>query len=355
MCIFFAILFPIILFPSVGPICDMAGISQYEDLIAAYLFFPLSCISLAFFCNYFSSIMGSEADTKRSTIILITGNTVNFLLDPILIYYFKLGMLGAGLSTAIGWAVSSILFIYLFYIKSDTVLKLYYSNFHFDKAILKEIIVLAIPLIIETLIISLLGLLTNYALHLYAPPLAAYAYVIIFRVQMVVFTPIQGLSAGLYTVIGHLFGAKRFKVIKDTFTKFIGITFGLSIVIGILLAILYVPITSIFTVDYVVMAEVKQMLIFVIIVTLSHSILWPCTYAFLGLGKSQYLLYFIIYNIILFNICIFLLEHVIYLAEYGVLLSVCLSYIIEVITVVLLLNYHLNKLIKENEKDNVEN
>ncbi len=47
--------------------------------------------------NYFSSILGSEGDTKRATIIIIAGNLINLVMDPILIFHFGMGMLGADL------------------------------------------------------------------------------------------------------------------------------------------------------------------------------------------------------------------------------------------------------------------
>lgn len=67
--------------------------------------------------DYLSAILSSEADTKRASMIIIVGNIVNLILDPILIYTFHLGMLGAAVATLIGFLVSLILFCHLFWIK----------------------------------------------------------------------------------------------------------------------------------------------------------------------------------------------------------------------------------------------
>ena len=201
-------------------------------------------------------------------------------------------------------------------------MKLNYSYFHFDLEILKRLINLAIPIIIESIIISLLlGILINYALHLYAPPITAYAYVLIFRVQLVVFTPIDGLSKGFYTIIGHLFGAGRFVKIKKTIKKFILITFSIALAISFLLIIFNGEIISIFTSEFIVMNEVKNILIFVILYTILHSILHPAYYAFLGLGKSKYPLYFIIYDLIIFAVGLFIFNHTLQMGSFGVFLS----------------------------------
>ncbi|WP_292748084.1 hypothetical protein [Methanobrevibacter sp.] len=45
--------------------------------------------------NYFAAVMGGEGDTKRATLIIIAGNIVNIILDPIFIYTLDMGMFGA--------------------------------------------------------------------------------------------------------------------------------------------------------------------------------------------------------------------------------------------------------------------
>lgn len=107
LCLILSIIMPLISLPLIQPVCEMAGISEYGELIFSYLLFPLLFIIFSVSCNFFSSIMGSEGDTKIATIIMIIGNSVNMILDPIFIYTLKMGMLGAGLATSIGLAISS--------------------------------------------------------------------------------------------------------------------------------------------------------------------------------------------------------------------------------------------------------
>lgn len=343
LCLICSIIFPLVTLPLIKPLCAMADIGEYGDLIFSYLLLPTVFIILSIGCAYFSSLMGSEGDTKRPTIIMITGNTVNFLLDPILIFKMNLGIFGAGLSTAIGFFISFALFIYLFYIKSDTIVKINYSYFKADSKIFIKIIKLAIPIIIESIIIAFIGILINYALYLYAPPTSAYAYIIIFRVQLVFLTPVYGLSRGFYTVIGHLFGAKRFETMKDTIKKFILITLSIALFISILLIIFHEPFTLFFTTEYAVMSEVKNMLIFIILMTILLSIISPISYAFLGIGESQYMLYFIIYNLILFQIFLFIFNNILNLGAFGVFLATTIAYVIETVTMSYVLNRHINQ------------
>ena len=159
---------------------------------------------------------------------------------------------------------------------------------------------------------------------------------------MVFLTPVYALSRGFYTVIGHLFGAKRYAAMKDTIKKFILITFSIGLFISILLVIFHEPFTMFFTTEYAVMSEVKNMLTFIILMTLLLSIISPISYAFLGIGESQYMLYFIIYNLILFQIFLFIFNNMLDLGALGVFLAIIIAYVIETVTMVYVLNRHIN-------------
>ena len=97
-----SIIIPLIGIPIIKGICFAVNLDSYADLIFAYLAPILGFIILSMMNNYFSSILGSEGDTKRATIIIIAGNLINLVMDPILIFHFGMGMLGAGFATVIG-------------------------------------------------------------------------------------------------------------------------------------------------------------------------------------------------------------------------------------------------------------
>lgn len=128
-----AVLIPVMFILLIKPVCSIAHIEQYTNLIASYFLIPVIFIVFTLLSNYFSAILGSEGDTKRASYIVMAGSIVNIVLDPILIYKCNFGIFGAGLATALGCLVSFLLFYYLYYVKADGVVKLSRQNFTYDR------------------------------------------------------------------------------------------------------------------------------------------------------------------------------------------------------------------------------
>ena len=327
----------------------MSNLGEFSDLIFAYLAPLLGFIILTMMNNYFSAILNGEGDTKRPTIIIVAGNLINVILDPILIFHFKLGMWGAGIATIIGCGFALMTFMYLFYIKSDTLVKVDLKGIKIDMDTIIEIIKLATPIIIDGLAICLVEIIVNYGLHLYATPIIAFAYVVLIRIQTTFFTPIQGLSKGLCIVIGHLNGAKRFKVLKSTAIKSILMGLIISGIIASLIVAFNEPLISIFSTQSVNMNEVRNMLMFIAMVIIIRSIVMNCSYIFIGLKKSIYSLIFVIYNLIFVTLFITLFTAVLKLGSLGVFLGFLFSYVIEAAMMLIVVRVMLNNRINNTE------
>ncbi|WP_405305221.1 MATE family efflux transporter [Methanobrevibacter sp.] len=354
-----SIIIPIVFIPLVEPICAMTNIMQYCEQIYAYIAPCLGFIIIIMINNFFSAILGGEGDTKRATIIIVAGNIFNILLDPILIFNLKMGMLGASIATIAGGIFSFILFVYLYSIKKDTLVKIHLNGFKLDLEIIKEIIFLAIPIIITNIIITIIGIIITYSLHIYASPIAVFTYIIILNIQTTVFTPIQGILKGLCIVTGHLAGAKRFLEIKKTIIKIFSLGLAIAIFIAFALSIFHVPIINMFSTEYVVMNEIRNILMFVVIYIITFPIIMGSSYVFFGLKKSSYTLMFLIFNLIALTTFIFIFNHILCLGSIGIHLSIILSNVLEAITMILvlrrMLNSKINALNLENESCQVIN
>ena len=291
--------------PFIELVCEIAGIAAHSDMISAYLFLPISFIVFLMLANYFAAVMGGEGDTKRATLIIIAGNIVNIILDPIFIYTLDMGMFGAGFATIIGYFVSFALFLYLFYYKQDTFVKIDLKHFKYDLSIFKEIIKLAIPIILTGMIVAVIGIIVNYGLHTYASAYAVAAYVVIIKIQSTVYSPMQGLSKGLCIVAGHLNGAKRFVTLKDTIRRILIINIVLSVVLGVLLIVFNSYFISIFTDDPYVLLEAGGFSVLACCSIITHACIMTCNYSFIGTEKSSYSLYFLIFNIIMSLVLMF--------------------------------------------------
>lgn len=332
-----SIIIPLISIPFIKTICVRANLGIYSGLIYAYLAPLLGFVILSMMNNYFSALLSSEGDTKRPTAIIVAGNLINVILDPVLIFHYKMGMWGAAFATIIGCIFALSLFIYIYYIKKDTLVKVNFKGFKFDTKILKEIIILATPIILDGIAISLVEIIVNYGLHLYAAPVTAFAYVVIVRVQTTFFTPIQGLSKGLCIVTGHLTGARRFIKLKKTIRKVILIGIIMAGVIAAMIVIFNEPLISLFSSHAVDMVQVRNMLMFIVMVIIVRSVVMNCSYIYVGLGKSIYSLYFVIFNLIFVSLFIFIFTRIFHMAALGVFLGFILSYITEAVLMLIVL------------------
>ena len=348
-----SLIIPLITIPFIKGICFAAGIGEYGDLIYAYLAPLLAFIILSMMGNYFSALLGSEGDTKRATIIVTAGNLVNLILDPILIFNLKLGMLGAGIATCIGCGFSFLLFVYIFKIRRDTLVKIDFEGFRFNRNISWEIIKLAIPIILDGVLISIVGIIINYGLHLYATPVACFTYVILLKIQTTAFTPIHGINKGLCIVTGHLAGAKRFITLKDTIRKIFLRVLVIAVIISIILVSFDTQIVTFFSSDHVFLSEVRNMLIFVVIITLVYPLIVGTSFVFVGLEKSIYTLYFVIFNLAMLIGFIAIFNHILGLSSLGIFSALILSNIIEAVVMLVVLRIMLNRRISETEIANV--
>jgi Na+-driven multidrug efflux pump len=208
---------------------------------------------------------------------------------------------------------------------------------------------LAIPIILDGVILSFLGIVITYCLNIYATPIAVFAYIIMLNIQTTVFTPVQGISKGLCIVTGHLAGAKRFIDLRKTIRKIFALGLILAGLIALLLVIFHNPIIALFSSEYIVVSEVRNMLMFVVICIITFPIIMGCSFVFLGLEKSLYTLIFIIFNLITLMTFIAVFTHVLGMSSFGIFSAIALSNLIEAIAMLLVLRKMLNTRISTYE------
>ena len=174
------------------------------------------------------------------------------------------------------------------------------------------------------------------------------------NIQTTVFTPVQGISKGLGIVTGHLAGAKRFTVLKKTIIKILALGLCLSASIAILLVVFHNPIISIFSNEYLVMREVRNILMFVVICIMTFPIVMGCSYIFLGLEKSIYTMIFIIFNLITLVLFIGIFADILKMGSFGIFLAIAVSNLIEAGAMLVVLKRMINTRINAFEHYDVK-
>ena len=222
-----------------------------DDILPlAWDYLKVSCYGLSFgiFSEFFRSILAGEGEMKLPMIVAGLGTVLNTILDPIFIFYMKLGVAGAAWATTMSQIVVFFVFIYMLFVKRHTYVRFRLKDFSFSSYIIYDIIKVGIPVSMSMVVMSVGQLVFNRLLVNFSTDAVA-AYQIGGRLDMIVFLPIFGIASALTTIIGMFYGAKEFDKIKSI--SFYGIKSSLLItsISSVFLFIFAPSVVKIFTAD----------------------------------------------------------------------------------------------------------
>ncbi len=193
--------------------------------IAPYARQYITCIMVAapFMTTSYTmnNLLRYEGKAFYGMISMMTGALLNIALDPLLMFGFKLGVLGAGLSTAIsqfvGWTIMITMFV-----RGKSELRLSFRKICFKPALLGNIAATGLPSMIRQGLNALCTILMNTTAKPYGDPAIA-AMSIVTRVSFFTFSLSLGIGQGFQPVSGFNYGAGRFSRVRK------GYRFGLII------------------------------------------------------------------------------------------------------------------------------
>ena len=179
----------------------------------------------AFFNMMYTRILGSFGNNKLAFKINSAGVILNIILDPIFIYVFRLGIIGAGLGTL----VANISMFTLFKINSNGIL-----DYDFKKSIdtekIKEIIKLGSPMAFQRILFTVINIMLAKIIAMFGSDAIA-AQKIGVQIESVAYMVIGGLNSAVASFTGQNLGAGKYERIKKGYRSslFIGITYALFI------------------------------------------------------------------------------------------------------------------------------
>ena len=294
----------------------------YLQCLFTFLIFVLSS-------EYFVELLNSEGETRLSTRIMILGVLLNISFDYIFIVLIKLGILGASLGTVVSYIITTIIFLYIYIIRKSHIIKFKKSAFKFDVSIIIEILKNAIPIILDSLMTTIAGILVLTALKQFAPPSTLIAFVLILRVQMLLFTPISGLSRACNIIVGYLFGAKRYKDVLKQMHNSILVSFLINILISVILILFLKIIIGLFTKDPIVLRETQKIFYVILIDLIAFSVIHNGNQGLIAIGYSSHSFYSVIVRIVSLLALTGILAYLCKFGEIGVFSSLLLSDIIQ--------------------------
>lgn len=129
----------------------------------------LSYITPYFLCSFFlmlncvmSHLLRAEGAARRSMMVVTVSALLNMVLDPIYIYGLGWGIAGAAWATVTAATMSTMIAVFLFFIRRSTYLNISFQGFRPDRGLIGDIISVGLPEMIELNVMSLFNIILNF-------------------------------------------------------------------------------------------------------------------------------------------------------------------------------------------------
>ena len=226
-------------------ILNLLGVpSEILDSSTLYLRIIFVAMPFTYLYNAVSAAMRSIGDSKTPIRFLAIASILNGCLDFIFIAGFDMGVLGAGLATAIAEACSAIFCIIYIY-KKVPLLRFSKNDIKIDTNLLKKTLQHGSITALQQSCQPIGKLLIQGAINTLGISAIA-AFNAVSRVDDFAFTPQQSISSGIMTFVAQNRGAGNKKRIKDGFRIGLFVEFCYWILISIAILLFKEPIMKLF-------------------------------------------------------------------------------------------------------------
>lgn len=222
----------------INPFMRLLGSTQtilpYARDYGRYILLAAPIMMTSFVMN---NILRYEGKAYLAMIGLTVGGVLNMVGDPIFIYFFDMGISGAGLSTALSQCVSFGILLSMF-LRGKTESRLVLQAFRGNLKELSLIVRTGFPSLVRQGLNSVSTMVLNQYAGLYGDTAVA-AMSIVNRIAFFVFAAGLGIGQGFQPVAGFNYGAKKYERVKKAFffTWGVGEVFlGLMAFAGILMS-----------------------------------------------------------------------------------------------------------------------
>ncbi len=204
----------------------------YGSIIA--IGFPFSMVGTTL-----NSIIRADGSPKYSMVSMVSGAILNTILDPILIFGFKMGVEGAAIATVVSQILTFILNVA--YIKRFKSIKLSKDSFKLKASVCRKVSALGISSFITQMSIVCVMTAENNLLGKYGAQSEFGAEIpitvlgIVMKISQILNSIIIGIAAGSQPIIGYNYGAKKYDRVKQT----LKVVLGSSVIISIIAFILF--------------------------------------------------------------------------------------------------------------------
>lgn len=197
------------------------------DLSMQYLSPMILCPFVFIFSNFFANTLQAEGNSKIPTILLISTNVLNLVLDPIFIFVLDWGVSGASYATILSSGFSALYLLY-WYLSGKSEVPINFR--YFKPGIVYDIFTVAFPNFLMDSLWCILILFFNKILIEQLGQIGVLLYSSASKIQSVIISHQKAFSRGLVSICGHLFGANKIDELKDLYHYVLKITILISVI-----------------------------------------------------------------------------------------------------------------------------
>ena len=243
-----ASVFSILLFLFADSLFIIIGAERTADMAISYGRVIFSGSIFLFFSNIAFAILRSEGDANRAMYAMMVGAVTNIIIDPIFIYTFGMGVVGAAYATILSFALASFILVYWLFFRKDTYVSFKFNEFKFNKEILKDIFKVGLPASFQQLSMSITMIAIIIIIGIAGNGENGVAiYNTGWRVVMIAILPLLGVATAVVSVTGAAFGAKSYDKLNTAYMYAAKTGLIVEIILAIVIFFLAPFISTVFT------------------------------------------------------------------------------------------------------------
>ena len=240
------------------PILALFGGTVNEEtqrLAQEYFFYITIGIPFYMFGQAMNPVIRSDGSPRFAMAATLAGAVTNLILDPVFIYGFHWGMMGAAVATVIGQALTAALSVW--YLCHMKVVRLGRRSFRLDWALIPRFLVLGITSLLAqiSLVVSMAAvqnMCTKYGARdpvfgqpeLAQIPLAVLG--IVMKFFQIAISVAIGMAAGCIPIAGYNMGADKRERVKALFTRLLAAELLVGVVALVIVELFPLPIAMLF-------------------------------------------------------------------------------------------------------------
>jgi len=249
----------------------------------AYLYLAISgpTMFFAFYNLLYARILGSFGNNKLAFKINSIGVIANIILDPIFIYVFNLGVLGASIATML----ANIIMFALYLMQSSGILKFKF-DIKIDYKKVKEIITLGFPMAAQRILFTIINIFLARIIAIFGSDAIA-AQKIGLQIESITYMVIGGLHGAIAAFTGQNFGAKKYDRIKEGYNTALKIGMIYSLFMAFMFIFFNTPFIKLFVRDENTVVIAKAYLQVVAFSQIFSTVEMVSNGLFTGIGKPK--------------------------------------------------------------------